>query len=139
MFSAAFSTARDEGVSRAVQVWMDDPYQAPAQENIAARQRMREIVTENLVVNLFLLFDTKLVQRPDIPAFQRISQMSVPTLIISGERDHPDARANADRAAATIPRARKVVIPGAAHLVNVDQPEEFNRVVLAFLSNLSKR
>ncbi|MBI4483462.1 MAG: alpha/beta hydrolase, partial [Acidobacteria bacterium] len=30
MFSAAFSTARDEGVSRAVQVWMDDPYQAPA-------------------------------------------------------------------------------------------------------------
>ena len=78
------------------------------------------------------------LQRPPIPALQRISKISVPTLIISGERDHPDARNNADRAATTIPRARKVVIPGAAHLVNVDQPEEFNRIVLDFLSNVRK-
>ena len=138
MLTASFSTARDEGVSKAVQVWLDDPYQAPSPENVAARQRFREIVDENLVVNLFLLFGTKLVQRPDVPAFQRISNIRVPTLILSGERDHPDARANYDRAAATIPRAKKLVIPGAAHLVNVDQPEQFNRAVLDFLSNLDK-
>ena len=33
-----------------------------------------------------------------------------------------------------IPGARKVVIPDAGHAVNVDQPDEFNRVVSAFLS-----
>lgn len=136
MLTASFSTARDEGVSKAVQVWLDDPYQAPSPENATARQRFREIVDENLVVNLFLLYGTKLVQRPDVPVFQRISNIRVPTLILSGERDHPDARANYDRAAATIPRAKKLVIPGAAHLVNVDQPEQFNRAVLDFLSSL---
>ena len=136
MLNASFAAARDEGVSKAVQVWLDDPYQAPSPDNAAARQRFREIVDENLVVNLFLLFGAKVVQRPAVPVFQRIAKIRVPTLILSGERDHPDARANYERAAATIPGAKKLEIPGAAHLVNVDQPEQFNRAVLDFLSGL---
>jgi pimeloyl-ACP methyl ester carboxylesterase len=32
-----------------------------------------------------------------------------------------------------IPGARLVVVPAAAHLVNVEQPEAFNRAVLAHL------
>ena len=32
-----------------------------------------------------------------------------------------------------IPQAQLIVIPGAAHLVNMEQPEEFNKVALDFL------
>ena len=33
-------------------------------------------------------------------------------------------------------RARKEVIKGVAHMVSMERPEEFNRVVLDFLSGL---
>jgi pimeloyl-ACP methyl ester carboxylesterase len=29
---------------------------------------------------------------------------------------------------------KKVMIPGAGHIVNMEKPEEFNRIVLDFLS-----
>jgi len=35
-----------------------------------------------------------------------------------------------------IPGAKKTVIKGAAHLVSMEKPEEFNRVVMAFLATL---
>ena len=39
--------------------------------------------------------------------------------------------------AAKIPGARKIVVPDAGHSVNIDQPEAFNREVMAFLEHLS--
>jgi pimeloyl-ACP methyl ester carboxylesterase len=36
--------------------------------------------------------------------------------------------------ASKIPGAKKVVIAGAGHAANIDQPEAFNAAVLAFLA-----
>ena len=33
--------------------------------------------------------------------------------------------------------AQRVVIPGAAHHLNVEQPDEFNRIVLEFMDSLA--
>ena len=38
--------------------------------------------------------------------------------------------------AAKIPNATKVVIPGAGHATNVEQPSAFNQAVNSFLSSL---
>ena len=38
--------------------------------------------------------------------------------------------------AGKIPGAQKVVIPGAGHAANLDQPAAFNRAVADFLSGL---
>jgi pimeloyl-ACP methyl ester carboxylesterase len=59
----------------------------------------------------------------------------VPTLVIVGEQDEP-FRAAADYMAAKIPDAPSVVIPGAGHAANLDQPEAFNAAVRAFLDRL---
>lgn len=40
---------------------------------------------------------------------------------------------------ARIPHARKIVIEGSGHIVNMEQPELFNRVVLDFLARRSKQ
>ena len=37
-----------------------------------------------------------------------------------------------------IPHARLAVIPGTAHLNNLEQPDTFNQTVAAFVSELSK-
>jgi pimeloyl-ACP methyl ester carboxylesterase len=38
--------------------------------------------------------------------------------------------------AAKIPRATKVVIAGAGHAANIDQPQAFNRAVIDYLGSL---
>jgi pimeloyl-ACP methyl ester carboxylesterase len=43
--------------------------------------------------------------------------------------------ASADRLVSSIPGAQRVVIAGAGHMVNMDAPAEFTRIVLAFLDS----
>jgi pimeloyl-ACP methyl ester carboxylesterase len=38
--------------------------------------------------------------------------------------------------AKTIPGAKKVVIPGGGHAVNIDQPEAFTEAVLSYLAGI---
>jgi pimeloyl-ACP methyl ester carboxylesterase len=59
----------------------------------------------------------------------------VPTLIVVGDQDQPFL-APCEYMAKKIAGARLVVIPGAGHSSNLDQPEAFNRALLEFLDGL---
>jgi 3-oxoadipate enol-lactonase len=63
----------------------------------------------------------------------RLGEISVPTLIIGGEKDKgapPEALAHA---ASQIPEAKHVVISGAGHISNLENPTEFNNALRNFL------
>jgi len=47
--------------------------------------------------------------------------------------DTPTAKAIADQLAATLPDARRAVVPGAGHLPSLEQPAAFDQIVLPFL------
>jgi pimeloyl-ACP methyl ester carboxylesterase len=64
-----------------------------------------------------------------------LGDIHVPTLVLAGERDEPFLAAT-DYMARKIPNATKVLIPGAGHAPNVEQPEAFNQAVRSFLSTL---
>ena len=66
----------------------------------------------------------------------QLARIHVPALIMVGERDQPGAIHAAEVMAAGIPGARKVIIPGAAHIVPLEQPAAFNAAVLDFLDSL---
>ncbi len=68
---------------------------------------------------------------PELPA---LSSLRVPTLVIVGEDDKGDFRAIAQHLAEQIPDADLAIVPGAGHLVGLDQPEELNALLLEFLS-----
>jgi pimeloyl-ACP methyl ester carboxylesterase len=72
-----------------------------------------------------------LTQR-DANVMEHLEQITVPTLIILGADDER-YKAGGEYMASKIPNARNVVIEGAAHAVNLYQPEQFNRAVLEFL------
>ena len=59
----------------------------------------------------------------------------MPTLVVVGEHDKPFLAAT-DYMAAKIPGATKVVIAGAGHAANIDQPRAFNAATTAFLERL---
>ncbi len=71
---------------------------------------------------------------PDPPAFQRPSEIYVPTLFIAGDRDVLAQILEVDNLHSHIPGSKKVLIHGADHIVNMSKPEEFNRRVLEFLN-----
>jgi len=72
-----------------------------------------------------------LAQRNDA-VMQVLSKIQVPSLIVVGSEDKPFLAAS-EYMAKKIPGATKVVIPGAGHAANIDQPEAFNDAVLEFL------
>jgi len=67
------------------------------------------------------------------PAAGRLEKITAPTLVIVGDVDVPTVLEASDQLVASIPHARKAVIHDAAHLPNLEHPEEFNRLVLDFL------
>ena len=73
---------------------------------------------------------------PQPPSMERLSDMEVPALIVIGDHDVTDIFGVADALEANIADARKVVIQGAGHHVNMEQPEAFNGVILDFLRSV---
>jgi len=72
--------------------------------------------------------------RLEPPASERLGDLNVPALVLTGDDDVPDIHRIADRLAAGIPGAERATIAGAAHLPSLDRPEEFDRIVLDFLA-----
>jgi 3-oxoadipate enol-lactonase len=72
-------------------------------------------------------------KRLDPPASQRLGDVHVPTLVLTGEEDFDDIRTMGDRLAAEIPGAERATIAHAAHLPSLERPDEFDRIVLGFL------
>jgi 3-oxoadipate enol-lactonase len=73
-------------------------------------------------------------ERIDPPASERLGDVRAPTLVVVGDADIEDMHGIADRLAAGIPDARKEVVAGAAHMLPMERPDEFNRLLLEFLA-----
>lgn len=74
-------------------------------------------------------------EEPEVrwPEERPLTELDVPTLVVIGERDKADFQAIAKHLAEQIPGARLEVVPGAGHLVGVEQPEALNELLLDFL------
>ena len=73
----------------------------------------------------------------DTPVDQLLDTISVPTLIVTADHDHETSREAADLMAERIPNSKKIVFSDSSHFMHVDKPEEFNKLVLEFISSLS--
>ena len=68
-------------------------------------------------------------------AAERLDEVRAPALIVVGDLDTPQTLEAADFLAEGIEGARLEVVRGAAHLPNMERPEEFNRLTLNFLQD----
>jgi pimeloyl-ACP methyl ester carboxylesterase len=67
-----------------------------------------------------------------------LPEIQVPTLIIVGSSDEFTPVRDAEYMHRRIPNSRMVVIDGAGHMPNMEQPAEFNRIVKEFVQNLAR-
>jgi 3-oxoadipate enol-lactonase len=73
-----------------------------------------------------------------LDVLDRLGEIDCPTLVIVGEDDHGTPPEMARQIQANVRGAELVVIPSAAHLSNVEQPEAFNQALLSFYRRLQK-
>ncbi len=127
-----FSLARDSGLAIAKETWLHDPFLTPVVDTSAIRAKIRRIITD---WSGFQLINPAMARfLPTHPlAIARLEEIRVPTLIIVGELDDPNPLAVADIIATRVPGAMKVTINGSGHLLNLERPAEFNKLVLDFL------
>ena len=62
-----------------------------------------------------------------------LAQIGVPTLLVGGEFDRVASPSVMKQMAQQIPRARYVELSGVGHLMNLEAPDDFDRVLLDFL------
>ncbi len=122
-------------VEISLQIWTDGPFRTPAQVNPQMRERVRAMTTHN-----FERGDNEEVRPQHIepPAAGRLSEINVPTLIIVGGEDVEIILSIAHKLERDIVGAKKVVIPRTAHHLNMEKPQEFNRVVIDFLKQVGR-
>ena len=68
------------------------------------------------------------------PEMTPLKSLDVPTLVVVGANDKPDFVKIAEHLAEEIPDADLAIVPGAGHLVGIDEPEELNALLLEFLA-----
>lgn len=118
----------DLAVELEVQYWLDGPGRAG---------RVGDEIREKMIQMCRRAYGrAEPAARPlplDPPAIRRLSEIDVPTLVIVGTFDESSILDIADVLAERIPGAKKIVYEGAAHMINLEQPDRFNSDLLNFL------
>ena len=115
-----------------VRIWGDGPEQPEGRFPKALREKMWRMCYNTYTANG--------LDRPSTPleprAAKRLSEIKVPALIIHGDLDLSPVAEAAAAMEAGIQGARRVLIEGTAHMIPMEKPEEFNRLVLDFLAEV---
>ena len=125
--------ARDIEGARQIneELWLDGPRDAGSIDPIY-RARARKLFADNFRPERWTIQP----QPPSPPSIERLAEIKAPTLIMIGDCDAPDLLKIANLLASKIAGARKVTIQNAAHMPNLEHPEQFNQLLTDFLVTL---
>jgi pimeloyl-ACP methyl ester carboxylesterase len=119
-----------------VRLWVDGPHRRPEQVNPAVRDLVRQMQLRAFQIEV----PSDIEEQALIPpAIERLAEVKTPTLLLVGDLDLPEKLEMVDKLVSELPHARKVVLPGVAHMLNMEQPAQFNQIVLEFLAEYELR
>ncbi|HVU68215.1 MAG TPA: alpha/beta hydrolase [Ktedonobacteraceae bacterium] len=114
-----------------LKMWVDGPKRAASEVDSQIRERVRAMQRQAFAT-VFPEHAIELDLEP--PASERLNELQARTLLIVGDYDI-DAKIDlARQLVGQIANAQLAIIPGAAHMVNMEKPAEFNQAVLTFLA-----
>ena len=133
--SALLAGDLDGAVEVSLRTWVDGPRRTPEDVDPEVRSRVAEMQRRAFELQVPLEDEAEEELLVEDLA-QRLGEIRAPTLVLIGEEDVPDIHAIADRLAREIPGAKTGTIANAAHAPSMERPEEFARLVLAFLESV---
>jgi len=72
-------------------------------------------------------------------AMRKLSEIKIPTLVVTAEYDFPVCKEIANIIAKEITGAKLISIKSAGHLMNMDNPQEFNTEVTSFIDGIKSQ
>ena len=126
---AAWKSGDFDAVVEAFQrEWTDGPHRQPEDVDPQVRERVRAMARHTVES----VMEGRSLQPP---AIERLAELELPMLVVVGELDMPGIHEIADLLVEANPHAELVKIPGVAHMVNLEAPEEFDRCCWNFSRN----
>lgn len=122
----------DAAVAANLRMWLAGPRRDLDDIDPALREVVAEMQTQAFRQQQG--HDDVRMLRLEPPESDRLGEVGVPTLVLTGDEDVTDIHSIADRLADGIPGAERATIADAAHLPNLERPDEFDRIVLDFLA-----
>ena len=121
----------DAAVEANVTAWVDGPHRGPDVVPAAVRDAVRTMQRRNFDLTLDWPDEVwEADDELDPEAHERLDEIVVPTLVISGELDIDAIRIAADHLLAGVRDVRAVVWPDVAHLPPMERPDDFAAQVL---------
>lgn len=120
--------ARSGNMAKARQLWWLHPLFATTRKSPAAEKLQQSI--ERYSGNVWIAD----YQRPELPDVERLYQLDVATLLLSGGKDLDDFRLMAELLSASASNLKRVDFPDNGHLLNLEIPEACCREILGFLN-----
>lgn len=129
----SITLAKDKGVEAIVESMLPkmlapETYQANPGLVHEVRHLMAASPLDGVIGDLSAMRD-----RPD--ATEQLSGLRAPVLVIHGQDDQLIPPSEAEATYGRLPNARLALVPGAGHLLNLEQPDAFNAEVRTFLKS----
>jgi 3-oxoadipate enol-lactonase len=112
------------------QVWVDGWGQPTTRIDPELRRRVHGWILDNYRAGK----EEGEPQPLDPPAAGRLTEVRAPTLVMIGAADEPAGVMNGRNIADQVPDAQLIEFPGVAHMIQLEEPERFNRLVIDFLT-----
>lgn len=109
--------------------WCDGPFRKPEE----VKEETRAYIYFTTLANLRDHDKDSWAKFSEITAAERISQLKKPVLIVYGDKDLPIIRTVSQFLHEKIEGSKIVEMPGVAHMLNMEAPEEFNKIVSRFI------
>ena len=129
-FGAVLEQVGPEGAADA---WSELPFWVETVCKSDAGMKFKQIASEQSWIDWTPASQQHML---DPGALERLSEIRLPTLIITAEHDVPACVEVADLLALRVPDSIKIVIPGTGHCMHMEKPDEFNSLVLDFLRTI---
>ena len=128
-WKAMCSAAKAGQVAEAKRLWVEHPLFDRARANPVAGSLLARMVDD---YSGWHWHNSDTARVPSPPLVERLGEIRVPSLVITGAHDLSDFQAVGKILAAGLREARHTVIENSGHMVNLERPREFNAVLLAF-------
>lgn len=125
------SLANEGDCLTATEVWLDDALFESLRQDDELFEEVRQIVLDYGGAH-WTGKVTSIWREPE--PMQRLKDLEVPALIVSGEQDLPSFMLMAEAYAKALPNARREIIQGVGHHVTIEASPTFNELVLRFVA-----
>lgn len=114
-----------------LRTWVDGTLRSPEEVSSRLRQRVAEMQEE-----AFLHEEPPgaAVEWPEPPAIERLSEITVPTLVLCGDLDLEEVFEHARQISSGLPSWQTEIVLDVAHMISMERPRGFAKRVISFIS-----